>query len=185
MFYIFPQVIKPNVCEEIIQECLKEDLQTATVIKNGNKSNYDSKLRKTSVSFITKPENQATKIAWHFLREANKLCFNYDLKFFQPVQFAEYKDGGFYGWHQDSEGVSKDNEIRKLSLSLILSNPDKFTGGELQLFNGNIEDEKLKKDLNCQGTVIVFDSQDWHQVTPVTNGVRYSVVCWTLGPNFK
>ena len=37
-----------------------------------------------------------------FLKEANKQMFNYDLTYFQPIQFAEYKDGGFYDWHIDT-----------------------------------------------------------------------------------
>ena len=46
-------------------------------------------------------------------------------------------------------------------------------------------DEEMEKDIRDQGTVIVFDSRDWHRVTPVTKGTRYSLVCWTVGPNFK
>ena len=37
--------------------------------------------------------------------------------------------------------------------------------------------------LLIQGSVIVFDSRDWHRVTPITKGIRYSIVCWTKGPN--
>ena len=44
--------------------------------------------------------------------------------------------------------------------------------------------EKLHEQIKSVGTVIVFDSRDWHRVTPVTKGVRYSIVCWTVGPNF-
>ena len=43
---------------------------------------------------------------------------------------------------------------------------------------------QIKKNIRDQGTIIVFDSYDWHRVTPVTKGVRYSIVCWTSGPNF-
>ena len=80
-----------------------------------------------------------------------------------------------------------------VSLSLILSNPDTFEGGELQFYNGGrpMEDmggitaEQIKNDIKAQGTVVVFDSRDFHRVTPVTKGVRYSVVCWCVGKNFK
>ena len=119
--------------------------------------------------------------------------FHYDLTFFQAIQFAEYQDGGFYDWHQDASGIDPNNEIRKLSLSLILSDPDTFEGGELQFFNGgrpmedqeNITARQLQQDLQAQGTIVVFDSRDYHRVTPVTKGVRHSIVCWTVGPNFK
>ena len=50
---------------------------------------------------------------------------------------------------------------------------------------GEIKGEQVTKDINSQGTVIVFDSRDWHRVSPMISGVRHSIVCWTVGPNFK
>jgi PKHD-type hydroxylase len=193
MFYIFPRVVQTDVCEQIITDCKQNILKKAVILSFDKKFRDDPEIRKTSVDFITDKDNKINELAWHFLREANKIQFNYDLKFFQPIQFAEYKNGGFYGWHQDASGIDPNNERRKLSLTLVLSNPDTFEGGELQFYNGdrpmrNVGDvtaEQIKKDIHTQGTVIVFDSMDWHRVTPVTEGVRHSVVCWCVGPNFK
>ena len=36
-----------------------------------------------------------------------------------------------------------------------------------------------------QGTIIVFPSFLQHCVSPVTKGIRYSLVNWTLGRPFK
>ena len=74
-----------------------------------------------------------------------------------------------------------------------MSDPDTYEGGELQFYNGdrpvedfgNITGEQVSNDIKSQGSVVVFDSRDWHRVAPVTNGVRYSMVCWCVGPNFK
>tara|TARA_R100000781_G_C4049366_1_gene116927 strand:- start:58 stop:639 length:582 start_codon:yes stop_codon:yes gene_type:complete len=193
MFYVFPRAIKPDICEQIIQDCKQNILERALVVNPDQSSRDDPEIRKTAVHFIKDKDNKVNGLAWHFLREANKLQFNYDLTYFQAIQFAEYKDGGFYGWHQDASGIDPNNETRKLSLSLILSDPNTFEGGELQFYNGGkqLEDmgdvtgEQIKKDIAAQGTVVVFDSRDWHRVQPVTKGVRYSIVCWTVGPNFK
>ena len=193
MFYIFPRAVKPNICEQIVQDCKQNILETALVSNLDQSSRDDPSIRKTSVHFIKDKDNKVNGLAWHFLREANKLQFHYDLTYFQAIQFAEYKDGGFYGWHQDASGIEPNNETRKLSLSLILSDPNTFEGGELQFYNGgkHLEDmgdvtgEQIQNDIQAQGTVVVFDSRDWHRVQPVTKGVRYSIVCWTVGPNFK
>ena len=189
---MFPRAIKPDVCEQIVKECKHNILEEALVY------NYDKTLprdeplvRKTSIHFIKDKDNKVNELAWHFLREANKIQFNYDLTYFQAIQFAEYKNGGFYGWHQDDNAI--DDEIRKLTAVIVVSNPDTFEGGELQFYNGDrpMEDmgeitaEQVTNDIKAQGSVIVFDSRDWHRVTPVTKGVRYSIVCWTVGPNFK
>ncbi len=56
---------------------------------------------------------------------------------------------------------------------------------DLDLGDGNVVSaEQIETDIATQGSAIVFDSRDWHRVTPVTKGVRYSIVCWTVGPNF-
>ena len=194
MFYVFPRVVAPNVCEQIIKDCKENILEKALINSYGNKSSRDDPaIRKTLVSFITDKDNKINELVWHFLREANKIQFNYDLEHFEAVQFAEYRVNDFFDWHQDTSGIKQSNEIRKLSLTLVLSNPDTFEGGELQFYNGGrpIQDmgeitaDQIKSDIKAQGTVIVFDSQDWHRVTPVTKGVRHSIVCWTVGPDFK
>ena len=195
MFYVFPRVVKPDVCEQIVKDCKQNILKKALVRDhNFNKQGRDDpEVRKTSIHFIKDKDNKINELAWHFLREANRRQFNYALEYFQATQFAEYKNGGFYGWHRDESGVNKSNEIRKLSLTLTLSNPDTFEGGELQFYNGDrpMEDMgettggQVVNDIKSQGSVICFDSRDWHRVTPVTKGVRHSIVCWTVGPNFK
>ena len=194
MFYVFPSVVRPDVCEQIVEDCKQNILKKASIYNYDKTSTRDApEVRKTSVHFIKDKDNKVNELAWHFLREANKIQFNYDLEYFQAIQFAEYKNGGFYGWHQDDRGIDKSNEVRKLSLTLVLSNPDTFEGGELQFYYGDrpmddmgdITAEQITKDIKAQGSVIVFDSRDWHRVTPVTDGVRHSVVCWCVGGNFK
>ncbi len=194
MFYIFPRAVKPDVCEQIVKDCKQNILEEASLYNfDKTSSTNDPKIRKTFINWVEDKDNKVNALAWHFLREANKIQFNYDLTYFQPIQFGEYKDGGFFEWHQDDANVDKSNEIRKLSLVLVLSDPDTFEGGELQFYNGDrpmrdmgeITAEQATNDIKSQGTVVVFDSRDWHRVTPVTKGVRHSIVCWTVGPNFK
>ena len=209
MFYVFPKAIKPDVCEQIVEDCKQNILVNASIkvcSQDGTiVSRNDPEIRKTSINFIdiekrashhsTIQSHDVNKLVWHFLREANKIQFNYDLTYFQPIQFGEYKDGGFYGWHRDDDGnaIDEPNEIRKLTAVLAVSNPDTFEGGELQFYTGDrpmedmgeITGEQITNDIKAQGSVIVFDSRDWHRVTPVTKGVRHSIVCWAVGPNFK
>ena len=125
--------------------------------------------------------------------------FKYNLQHFQSIQFARYRNGGYYDWHQDSSGINPSGEGRKLSLTLSLSDPRTYEGGQLEFFSGNksmnemdipisdgkvIKGQQIIKDIRAQGSVTVFDSRDWHRVTPCTKGIRYSIVCWTVGPNF-
>jgi PKHD-type hydroxylase len=198
-FYIFPNAIPKKECKRLLNYCLKHsDFEDASVINKGyadvsdakveEKSRTDHEMRKTAVSFITDKDNMMNEIVWGFIRQANAEFFNYKLEYFQPIQFARYRDGGHYDWHQDSSPHDLANEGRKLSLTMSLTDHDKYDGGLLQFYNGDkpYEDKyhDIEKDIKSVGSVIVFDSRDWHRVTPVTKGVRYSIVCWTIGPNF-
>ena len=191
MFYLFPRIIKPEVCNKIVKDFMAEDLKPALV---GVAPRDNPSIRKTSVYFIpTKLSSKANEIAWHFLKEANKQMFDYDLTYFQSVQFSEYSVGGFYDWHIDVASKNKPNKTRKLSLSLMLTDPDTFEGGELQFYNGgrpfaeqgDENGKQVKNDLKAQGTIVVFDSRDFHRVTPMVDGTRHSIVCWATGAAFR
>ena len=213
MFYVFPRAVPKSECRKLLKYCIKNTkFQEASVINKGftdsdpqevvhmsdDRSRSDPKIRKTDVAFIEDKDNKVNEIAWFYLREANKIQFNYDLEYFQPVQFARYRNGGHYDWHQDASGQNSHGESRKLSLTFCLTDPNDYEGGELEFYGGNrpmeemelsdgtkIPAEQIKQDIRDQGSVIVFDSRDWHRVTPCTKGTRYSIVCWTVGPNFK
>ena len=198
-FYIFPNAIPKKECKRLLKYCLKHsNFEDASVINKGFtdtgeeendvKSRTDHEMRKTAVSFITDKENLMNELVWGFIRQANAEFFNYKLEYFQAIQFARYRDGGHYDWHQDSSPQDLANEGRKLSLTMSLTDDSKYDGGLLQFYNGDKpyedKDHDIERDIKSVGTVIVFDSRDWHRVTPVTKGTRYSIVCWTVGPNF-
>ena len=210
MFYVFPRAVPKKECKQLLKYCIKNTkFVDASVINKGytdsdpdsvmndDRARTDPEVRKTDVAFIEDKDNAVNEIAWFYLREANKINFNYKLDYFQPVQFARYRNGGHYDSHQDASGQNPHGESRKLSMTFCLTDPNVYEGGELEFYSGNrpmeemklpdgtiIPAEQIQQDIRDQGTVIVFDSRDWHRVTPCTKGTRYSIVCWTVGPNF-
>ena len=121
-------------------------------------------------------------IARTYIDIANQVAgWGYVLTSQENTQIGRYKsaDEGYYDWHMDSF-PPKDGVQRKLSISILLSDPSEFEGGELQ-FKG-IEDQKI---LTKQGSIVVFPSFVEHKVAPVTKGVRYSAVTWASGPSFR
>ena len=68
---------------------------------------------------------------------------------------------------------------RKLSFSVQLSHPNDYRGGDLLLNNGA---ESISKN---KGSMTLFPSHTLHEVTPVTKGVRYSLVGWVIGDKLK
>ena len=198
MFHVFPQAVSKKECEKLLEYCIKNtNFREASMLNIGktdvdadNIGRVDPRIRKTDIAFVTpdgNEDNSVNEIAWHFLTMANEIKFNFNFKSFQPVQFARYRDGGHYGWHQDinESGISPGGESRKLSLTFSLSDPQTYEGGYLEFYRGERPmDEQVIEDIREQGSVVVFDSRDYHRVTPVIKGTRYSIVCWTVGPNF-
>jgi len=120
-----------------------------------------------------------------FVSEANKNLWNFNLySVLDNIQYTEYHatQEGHYGWHQDVGGgfMSK----RKLSMVVQLSDPSEYEGGNFQFFKGgNPENAEIApKD---KGYIFIFPSYMMHRVTPVTSGVRKSLVLWLGGEHYK
>lgn len=75
------------------------------------------------------------------------------------------------------------NKVRKISMTVNLSDPNNYEGGDLKFDLGPHIKERYKicDEIKPQGSVIVFPSFTYHCVTPVTSGTRYSLVLWCLG----
>jgi PKHD-type hydroxylase len=115
------------------------------------------------------------------VRALNDKVWQFDLSgFSEDFQYTVYQgsEGGHYDWHVDQGNLAK---RRKLSLSLQLSDPSQYDGCELQLHASN----NIEVAPKTRGTLIAFPSYVLHRVTPITRGVRKSVVVWTTGPKFR
>ena len=100
-----------------------------------------------------------------------------------PLQYTEYhaEDTGFYNWHTDVNWLGQDDADRKLSVTIQLSDPDEYEGGDFEFqFIPGPEQEAAKK----KGTILIFPSHQIHRVTNVTKGVRKSLVAWFEGPRW-
>ena len=143
-----------------------------------------SKVRISPVSWI-RSDIEENRWIWRRITDAvngvNNQFFKYDLTEIQSLQFTTYdsEEKGFYGKHIDM--MYRSTGTRKLSLSIQLSEPEDYSGGDLLLHTGE-EPLVLPKS---QGIGIFFPSYTLHEVKPVTKGIRYSLVAWFLGPQFK
>lgn len=185
MYYYWKNGFDEKDCNELIEKYTSTDLMQAAIGSGPeNASNVDPCVRKTKVCFI-EPNIIFAKALWSYILEANSKSFNYFISGVQKAQFAKYEIGDFYEWHKDSTDNPSANDfdslipVRKLSAVVQLSKQEDYEGGELQFFNGSHTPEKLP--IEKQGSVIVFDSGDWHRASPVTKGVRYSLVLWATG----
>tara|TARA_B100000427_G_C15496886_1_gene590225 strand:+ start:87 stop:752 length:666 start_codon:yes stop_codon:yes gene_type:complete len=146
---------------------------------------------------------------WHYVMRANRENFLYDLSHIdqESLQYTVYDSGEYYGWHSDADlstmhtplsewnkaeksveevnidKIRTQNEFcRKLSFSLLIADPSDYRGGNLEIYG--FQDKKYIVPKQ-RGTIILFDSRARHRVTKVTEGVRKSIVGWTVGPRWK
>ena len=80
------------------------------------------------------------------------------------------------------------DKVRKLSMTVNLTNPDNYAGGNLKFDLGAHAGKKRFKvceEIRPTGSIIIFPSFTYHCVTPVTRGTRYSLVLWSLGKPWR
>jgi PKHD-type hydroxylase len=116
----------------------------------------------------------------HVAASLNAQYYQFDLTGFgEALQLTNYNqaENGMYGWHQDYGGLIS----RKLSLVVQLADPSEYEGGNLQVMTSG-QPQTVRKQ---RGLIAVFPSYVLHQVTPVTQGSRQSLVAWVSGPAFR
>ena len=197
-YYYFTAALTPEQCDTIIGmgDTAMEDIvskggsTTAGVGEGVNKDRRD-----TNISWLDEPELYG--MVQPLIHAANVAAdWNFDWDFTEPAQYTKYGEGQFYGWHSDSGTApypvdAHENlagKIRKLSVTVNLSDPDDYEGGNLQFDLGpQAGDDRLHtcEEIRPRGSVIVFPSHVQHRVTPVTSGTRRSLVMWSLGLPFR
>jgi PKHD-type hydroxylase len=115
------------------------------------------------------------------VNNANERFFKFELNRIESLQYTVYNEGQFYKEHMDMGYRNPNNAIRKLSFTMQLSDPSEYEGGDLVIKHGTTPDIARK----TRGAITFFPSYIMHEVTPVTQGVRKSIVGWVTGPRWK
>jgi len=115
----------------------------------------------------------------------NARYFRFDLSGLADFQYALYggPEGGHFDWHKDygRDREGRAWEPRKVTLSLQLSDGADYDGCDLEVRAGNQIDTAPR----VRGTLVAFPSNVLHRVTPITRGIRKSLVIWAVGPEFR
>ncbi|MET4807177.1 2OG-Fe(II) oxygenase [Limibacillus sp. MBR-115] len=149
------------------------------------KAGYAPLVRRSTIAWV--PESPAwewtDKRMATLLADANREQFAFELLGFEErLQVARYEAirRGAFDWHCD-RALSGLAASRKLSITVQLSEKTEYRGGNLEFF-GNGRKWRAPRE---RGTAIVFASFLSHRVTPVTHGLRHSLVGWAHGPDFR
>ena len=89
--------------------------------------------------------------------------------------FSRYGVGMNYGLHVDDAMMGKSQRIRSdISVTVFLSNPDEYEGGELEM-QSPFGPQEVKLPA---GAAVIYPSSTLHRVKPVTEGERLAAVTW-------
>jgi PKHD-type hydroxylase len=143
---------------------------------------YNSDVRRAKVSHY-----DHTSHAWLYKvvsdvgLEMNVKHFRFDITGVMDLQYLEYhaEDLGCYIGHMD---LLASYPVRKLSMSIQLSEPGEYDGGELEVV---LSDKTTIIAPKVAGDAMMFPSFILHRVKPVTRGVRKAIVCWFVGPEYR
>ena len=177
--------ISDEACDEIIELGKQNGLEEAVIYgATGTAQVNNESIRTSNVSWFPKGHFLETMLQG-YATLANLEAWNFIVTDKEQIQFGEYKRGGFYNWHTDSN-LNPAVPFRKLSITVNLSHPKDYEGGNFEIKDPKGVPLKMPMgQLRKRGTVIVFPSFLEHRVTEVKRGKRYSLVQWYNGPEFK
>tara|TARA_Y100000816_G_scaffold264496_1_gene223668 strand:+ start:307 stop:990 length:684 start_codon:yes stop_codon:yes gene_type:complete len=207
--FIINKTFPDEALAEILKKYPLDSFEEGKHLLGDDSFGTADKIRSSKILFINEPEidkylvDHMSVSNWH-------LALRYKITGAEPTQLTAYEGGdipGHYNWHIDGSSHHGDSRVpvykeqcnlnetnipclagtvRKISCSVILN--DDYEGGEFQVRYLKYIDE----DNPCVDTIdtfkpkknqsIYFRSDLFHRVTPVTKGVRYSLVKWFGGP---
>jgi len=173
----------PTELDALERQCDGLVLEQARVTGDG----VNRSIRSTGVAWVYRtPETEELYLRMEaVVLRLNGEHFRANLSGLSTMQFAVYResDSGYFDWHSDY-GRSIDDpsqEPRKLTMSLQLSDGDAYDGCDLEARAAWPLDIAPRE----RGTLVAFRANVLHRVTPITRGVRKSLVIWATGPEYQ
>ena len=146
-------------CDEILNSVNEDNwIKSQIVSIDGNISYHKSSTRTCVEQQITEPT-----ICDIILSKCKPIGM-LKLPFFKIIKYTK---GSFFVKHVDR---GERHSYRLKSISIQLSNPEDYKGGDLI-----VKDVISSRE---RGNCIIFDSGVEHEVTLIKKGIRYSVIIW-------
>ena len=180
-YYYFKNGFSDEDISKVSEIVKTAELTRGTV---GDKGEVVDDYRNSSICWIpyTPASDWLYKKIADFAIEANTELWQLEISSMsESIQYSVYssEQQQHYHWHMDCGSGTMAR--RKVSVVVQLSTPEEYEGGNLEF---HIRKDTFKAPQQ-KGDVIVFPSFFMHRVTPVTKGVRKSLVIWISGPPFK
>ena len=167
-----PNLITPDEAKRLTEYARNDNL--SGLHRRGSKNMWTSASFYTCMLFFYEdPIYNKLNYVWE--QYAKQIQPN--IEFIEPYEIKIYVENDKFERHHDG-CVGINNPVnRKINLSLQLSDPDEYDGGNLL-----IDDYVTSRAF---GTGIFFPADVFHEVTPITRGARVCLIGHAWGPYHK
>lgn len=185
------EFLHADFCGQLCSEMESATAVIGGVWNHGIGDNIKEEVKKRK-EYIGLPPETELKIRQKLLQLMPKMAerFGLELKDVQPIKFTRYDEGDYYRIHLDISPHADAPAIindRKVSI-IIFINQEGENLSEGDYVGGNLTFYGLLKDRQWQnvglplesemGLLIAFRPDMPHEVTPVTEGSRFTITTW-------
>jgi predicted 2-oxoglutarate/Fe(II)-dependent dioxygenase YbiX len=181
--FLLRNFLDSETCAKLRAELVESPTTQAPVYIQGAEGTIHENIRKTTSMH---PSRETVDRLHGLLLEqvpAVSKHFNDTLTESEPPQFLRYKKGDFFVRHQDGDPKQDDFDhlrVRRVSIVVFLNGfsaepqADCYSGGVL-----NFYDQTKEFGLEGEtGLLVAFTSDTFHEVLPVTDGERFTIITW-------
>ena len=159
-YYWYFQSAVYRICDDIVKygHQLRDQMAVTGGYGDGKKLNQkqikDLKEKRNS-DIVWMNDRWIYKEIQPYVHQANANAgWNFEWNFSESCQFTKYKKGQYYDWHCDSwdrpyirqqPNDPSHGKIRKLSVTVTLSDPKDYKGGELEFDFRNLDPDKKRQ----------------------------------------
>jgi SM-20-related protein len=189
--FAIKEFLDVDLCNNLQAEMrLSKSVSPASVTNAEGLDRVDEDTRRTKLVEVSKNLKNSVKQHLAAIKPKIEAHFGVALDECESSQFLAYKEGDFFKPHTDSStSTTSHNYIQQRRVSVVIflngesasANQNSYSGGSLILYG--LLDNASWKDYGFNikgepGLLIAFASDVYHEVTPVTKGMRFTMVTW-------
>jgi SM-20-related protein len=191
--YVQRDFLDPDLCASLRAEARTAAANPATVRTQGTEYVVNEEIRRTQLARVPEASERLVERRLTALKGTLEHHFSVTTSGIRWPQFLVYREGDFFRPHADSSADPDAPAVasgRRVSIVIFLNGEgdaadnESYSGGSLTFYG-------LMKDARADdrgfpvagetGLLVAFPSQLVHSVTPVTRGMRFTIVSWLEG----
>lgn len=172
MFLLIDEFLVKNELEALRAMAARANFVDGTATADDMPDNH-----KANLQYVPRGEDlrKVGQIVWNGVSRSRAIQDGALIRRMMPPMISKYTPGMEYKSHLDSPFMEYQGPLRvDLSMTLFLSDPESYGGGELVL-ETEFGDYKIKQPA---GGAVIYSTRLYHHVAQVTGGERVAVVTW-------